>query len=363
MADNPTPSDFSSGPPPPEPSGVPVPPSPTFRPVPPGTGGASVPATPRKRSVLAIVFGILLVGSIILNAVMGLFCLLVLVGGSAGEESLVERTVGKGAATHKIAVIRIQGVISEEMAERLHTQFERAAGDASVKAVILRINSPGGGLTASDTIYHDIKTLLDGKPVVAAMGGVAASGGYYIACSAKEIVAQRTTITGSIGVVAQFFFVGGLLKDKLGVVPVTLTKGKRKDWPNIFTGIEMTEEQRTYLDESLMEPGYQQFVDIVAEGRGMTREKALRLATGEIYLGQKAKELGLVDAVGYFDDAVAETKKLAGLKDARVVEYAQPFSLAGLLGVESKTPAILDLTPEKLSNMASPKLMYLWTGE
>jgi protease IV len=365
MAEGPMPSDFPPEPPqapPPGPRGYASgpPPIPGMMPMP---SMVNV-LPPRRRNVLAIFLGILLALSFMVNAILlvGVIGLAALVGGAGGEEGLIERVLEKSASTDKIAVIRVQGIVNSEMAQRLHTQFDRAARDLNVKAVILRINSPGGGLTASDTIYHDIKTMLGHKPVVAAMEDVAASGGYYIACAADEIVAQRTTITGSIGVVAQFFFVNGLLKDKLGVVPVTLTKGKKKDWPNIFTGVNITDEQRQYLDESLMEPGYQQFVSIVHEARKMSTETVLGLATGEIYLGTKAKDLGLIDDVGYFNDAVAKAKKHAGIQAACVVEYTPPFSLSSLLGVESKASVIADLNPETLAGMASPKIMYLWVG-
>ena len=330
-------------------------------PAPVGGGGAH---PPRRRSVAAIVLGILLALSVAVNVLLValvVFGLLIAGAVSSGDEMLIERVVQKSSSANKIAVIRIHGIINEEMAERLHTQFERAREDPRVKAVILRINSPGGGLTASDAIYHDIQTLLADKPVVAAMDAVAASGGYYIACSARQIVAQRTTITGSIGVIAQFFFLKDLLKDKLGVVPVTLKRGEQKDWPNLFNA-DITEEQKDYILGTLMEPGYQQFVDVVADSRRMDRKKVLALATGRIFLGKDAKDHGLVDDVGYFDDAVAAAKKLAGVAHARVVEYAQPFSLAVLLGAQAKAQTLVDLNPEKLAGLASPKIMYLWTG-
>jgi protease-4 len=322
---------------------------------------------PRRRtSVWAVLVTIFLVLSIIGNvallaAVIGLAGV---IGGSGGiEESLLERTLEKGPASAKIAVIHIDGFIEESMVESVRAQIDRAARDDAVRAVILRIDSPGGGLTASDMIYHEVRERLTkrGKPVVAAMDGVAASGGYYIACSADKIVAQTTTVTGSIGIIAQFFYLQGLLKDKLGVVPVTLTIGERKGWPNMFD-LGMTEEQRTYFMETLLRPGYDRFVEVVAESRRMKREDVLKLATGRIYMGPEARQTGLVDEVGYFERAVEIARDRAGIGEARVVEYVRPFSLSALLGLAAKPPAIFDLSPERLAEMASPKVMYLWTG-
>ncbi|MBE3070295.1 MAG: signal peptide peptidase SppA, partial [Planctomycetes bacterium] len=255
------------------------------------------------------------------------------------------------------------GIIDEMMASAVHRQIERAANDPKVRAVILKINSPGGGLTASDNIHHDVKTLLvdRNKPVIAAMGGVAASGGYYVACSADQIVAQQTTITGSIGVIAQFYFLNGLLKDKLGITPVTLKMGRQKDWPNMFAA-DMTPEQQDYLLNTLLKPGYDQFVDIVAEARGMRRDKVLELATGRIFMAKEAKQTGLIDEIGYFERAVELAKEKAGVPRARVVEYVQPFNFAELFGASAQSKALFDLKPEKLAALASPKVMYLWTG-
>jgi protease-4 len=329
---------------------------------------APAPAEPKKRSykVAAIVLAILLGLSFMVNAVL-MLATLALVGLAVGGESgdtFTEKTVERGPAADKIAVIRIEGIINGEMAATVHGQVERAARDSAVKAVILRINSPGGGLTASDMIYHDVKTLLadKGKPVIAAMDAVAASGGYYVSCAAGDVVAQPTTITGSVGVIAQFFYLEGLLKDKLGVTTVTLTKGKKKDWPNIF-GANMTDEQKEYFLDTLLEPGYARFIEIVAAARKLKAEDVRSgIATGQIYMAAEAKEKGLIDAIGYFDQAVDLAKKKANLTSARVVEYNRPFRLADLVGMESRNRAIFDMTPDRLAELGAPKIMYLWTG-
>jgi len=334
--------------------------------------GEAAPAAPAPRAggrVLRVLGTILLVLSLGANAVL-LLLVLVLgamagasMGGALDEDTFIERTIEKGPGDHKIAVVRISGLIEDNLAEQVRRQLDKAAHDGAVKAVILRINSPGGYLTASDELYHYIDSFSEktGKPVVAAMDGVAASGGYYAACAADTIVAQRTTVTGSIGIIAQFFFLQGLMEDKLGIQTVTLKRGQQKDWPNMFTA-NMTPEQRDYIMTAMLEPGYDQFVDIVASARKMDREDVLRLATGRIYLGPEARENGLVDEIGFFGRAVEIAKAKAGLASARVVEYAQPFGLANLLGLSTKTEKLLDLGPDTLADLASPRIMVLWTG-
>jgi len=330
------------------------------------------PSPPRKRSrVLTVLGTVLLVLSILANLVLlGLVVVLLGLVGVMGtrmtgtlEEPMLERVIERGPSGTKIAVVPVEGLIDGRLAERVRRALDHAARDDAVVAVILRIDSPGGYLTASDVLYHHIRRFAEtsGKPVVAAMEAVAASGGYYAACAAGTIVAQRTTVTGSIGVIAQYFFLQGLMEDKLGIRMVTLKRGDQKDWPNPFAD-DMTPEQRRYLMEALLDPGYEQFVRVVAEARGMDREAVLRLATGRIYVGQEAKKVGLVDEVGYFERAVQIAKEKAGVERARVIEYVRPFGFLDLLGLSAKAASVLDLRPEALPGLSTPRVMYLWTG-
>jgi len=226
---------------------------------------ASPPPRPRSR-VWPILATVLLLLSVIANGVL----LLIVIGmgmmlattmatqfsGAAADDALLEQTVERGPSGTKIAVVRIQGLIEDTLVERVRRGLDRARRDDGVVAVILRINSPGGYLTASDALYHHVAVFAEetGKPVVAAMDSVAASGGYYAACAADTIVAQRTTVTGSIGIIAQYFFLNELMEDKLGIQSVTLKRGQQKDWPNMFSG-QMTPEQRDYIMEALLDPG------------------------------------------------------------------------------------------------------------
>ena len=354
----------------PDPNAAGPPPVPTpLRSAPPRppTRPAVQPAArpPRRFGAFQIVTLILLILSLLGNLVLLVITigLVGLLGGGDMEDGFVERMVEKGPASAKIAIIHVDGLIDEALADRIRGEAKRAARDDHVKAVVLRINSPGGGLTASDMIYHDIHTLLaeKGKPVVASMDSVAASGGYYVACAADEIVAQRTTITGSIGVIAEFFFLQGLLQDKLGVKTVTLKMGEQKDWPNLFAG-DMTEPQRQYLLDTLLVPGYDRFVTTVSESRQMKRGDVEKLATGRIFMAAEAKSCGLVDQIGYLDDAIDVAMKRAGIAEARVVEYVKPFRLSELFGLSAQAKTALDLRPERLAALATPKVMYLWTG-
>ncbi|MFO8014573.1 MAG: signal peptide peptidase SppA [Phycisphaerae bacterium] len=334
----------------------------------PGPQAAS-PPPPKRSRAWAVLVTILLVLSVGANAVLlllviGLAGMLgTQFGGTTVEETFLERTVERGPSETKIAVVRVGGLIEETLAERVRRALDRARRDDAVVAVILRINSPGGYLTASDALYHHVQVFAEesGKPVVAAMDAVAASGGYYAACGADQIVAQRTTVTGSIGIVAQYFFLSGLMEDKLGIQSVTLKRGRQKDWPNMFAG-EMTPEQRDYIMEALLDPGYDQFVDVVAEARGMDRDDVLALATGRIFMGPEARRRGLVDEIGYFGRAVEIAREKAGVAEARVVEYVRPLSLMSLMGLSAKAESLLDLGPETLAGLSSPRVMYLWTG-
>lgn len=193
--------------------------------------------------------------------------------------------------------------------------IERAGEMSSVEAVVLRINSPGGSVVASDEIYQALEDLE--KPVVVSMGEYAASGGYYISAGADVIYTTPYTLTGSIGVISQFFNAEELLDD-LGVEVETITSGESKDFGNFAR--EMTEEERAYW-EDLTTQIYEGFVGIVAEERGLPIEEVRAIADGRIILGQDAVELGLADEIGYFDDAVARAAELGGIEgEPRIVE-------------------------------------------
>jgi len=205
----------------------------------------------------------------------------------------------------------------------------RAEKDTAVKAIVLRIESPGGEIAPSQEILWEIEEVKEAKPVVVSMGGTAASGGYYISTKADKIVALPTTMTGSIGVISQVMNVEGLL-EKLGIQIETFKGGKYKDMYSGFR--EMTPEEEEIM-QGMIDEYYELFVDVVAEGRGLSKDEVRNLATGQIYTGTEAKELGLVDALGGLDTATELAMELAGIEVARV-EYYQPpkITLLSLLG-------------------------------
>lgn len=192
-------------------------------------------------------------------------------------------------------------------------QFKRYRENVGVRAIVFRIESPGGGVSASQEIYEEVKkTRKYGKPVVVSMGSVAASGGYYVALGADRIVANPGSITGSIGVISQFMHVNGLL-DKLGVSSTTIKSGALKDAGSPFR--PMTAEDRKYFQE-MIDDVHDQFISAVAEERKMPKDRVKRIADGRVFTGRKALSLGLVDTLGTYQDAVRIAADLAGLGTA-----------------------------------------------
>lgn len=326
----------------------------------------ALPEKPQKNSGWRIFLNILLILSVIGN----IFLLLAVVGmslamafGTSGslKEQYTENVLVDGPHNTKIAVINLFGVIEGDISDEIRVQTENAAEDEAVKAIILRIDSPGGTVSGSDQIHHAISKLRGetGKPVVAFMQSVAASGGYYSAVACDAIIAEPTAITGSIGVIMNHIVIKDLLEQKLGIQSQTLKSGDKKDWPSMFT--QMTEEQKAYLNNKLIGPAYERFLTLVCEGRKdiLTPEQARILADGSIYNADEAQKKGLIDQIGYFDDAVAATEELAGISEARVVEYERPLSWLSSLGAQSKLPFLNTSSLEKLT---APQLLYLWDG-
>ncbi|OHB75214.1 MAG: hypothetical protein A2Z25_04940 [Planctomycetes bacterium RBG_16_55_9] len=192
------------------------------------------------------------------------------------------------------------------------------------------------------------------------MQGVAASGGYYTSVACDKIIAEPTTITGSIGVISSYFVVQELLEDKLGVLPVTIKSGQKKDWPSSFR--QPSPEELQYMREKVMTPAFERFVEIVTEGRkaSLNSGDVRRLADGGIFGAQEAVQEKLIDGVGYLDEAIDLVKSLAQIQNARVVEYRKPFSLADALSI--RKPSLLKLDRATLYELGTPQIMYLWSA-
>jgi protease-4 len=213
----------------------------------------------------------------------------------------------------KIGVIYVNGVISDYMG--YIKKLKKAEKDPTIKAVIIVVNSPGGSVGASQEIYRAIEKLRKKKPVVVSMGNVAASGGYYISAAANVIYANPGTITGSIGVIIQHINVNELLK-KIGIKMENIKSGKNKDI--LYPNNELTPEQKRLLEETIKDV-YEQFLDAIVKYRPIKKDKLRKIADGRIFSGKQAKELGLVDKLGNFEDAVEEAKKLGGIKGKAIL--------------------------------------------
>jgi len=264
---------------------------------------------------------------------------------------------GRGPAlsfTNRIGVVPIDGIIRD--ADTIVEQIIAFRNDTQIKAIILRIDSPGGGVGPSQEIYSEARRTSRTKKVVASLGSVAASGGYYVASAADSIVANPGTLTGSIGVLMEFVRVEELLK-KIGIEMQVIKSGEFKDIgsPNR----EMTREEKEML-LTLLEDIRSQFVTAVSQGRNLPEEKVLELADGRIFSGRQAKDLGLVDSLGNFRDAVTIAKGLANIKGEVKLVYPEKRRRSFLwdLLFRDLTEAVLDRIDRPLGF-----LDYRWNGK
>ncbi len=278
------------------------------------------------------------------------------------EPKPLKEKVVAGTGREKILLLEIAGFISEGPrrgwraflggtdASRVKEELDKAAKDPRIQALVLRINSPGGTVSGADQIYQEILGFKRERrlPVVASLMGMATSGGYYVAQAADAIVAQPTGITGSIGVVAMKPNVRGLM-DKVGVDNEVVKSGRLKDFWSPFKPATPEEKE---LMQGIIDDFYGRFVDTVAKGRGLPPAKVRQVGDGRLYTASQAKELGLVDRLGYLDDALALAREKAGLEEARVVLYHRPGS---------HRPTIYSLGPDLFD--WGPQFFYLWQGE
>ncbi len=280
----------------------------------------------------------ILVGVVVIVAILGFFILLFLVMGRMFGRS------GQLAFGERIAVVEIRGVITQsaDIIEEIHQHLE----DGGIRAIILRIDSPGGGVGPSQEIYREIIKAKEKKKVVTSMGSVAASGGYYIAAASDLIVANPGTITGSIGVVMEFTSLEELLK-KIGIKGVVLKAGENKDIGSPFR--EMTPDEKRIIQE-VIDNVHQQFIDAVAKGRKgkMNRTDVVKVADGRIFTGEQAKDLGLVDRMGNLDDTIDIAAELAGITGKPSVVYPKrKFSVWDLL-LEEMASAVAKALNDKI---------------
>jgi protease-4 len=356
------------------------------------------PPPPRGGSLLGVAFTLSVLLNLFFIIAGGLFLLvLVMVAAATPTDALALQEKfhsGKASAKDKVAVIRIEGVILEDLLGFVHKQIDNAGQDKNVKAVVLRIDSPGGSIGASDDLYRRLVDLRDGNAdrkidakthLVVSMGSMAASGGYYVSMPAQTLLAERTTVTGSIGVYAAFPNVAQLA-DQYGVKVNIVKDGEVKASGSLFKKMRPEERQ---LWQDMVDNAFVQFQHVVEEGRpklkGKLREIIVdkemtgkgedegkpetfhyvrRRADGGIFTADDALKYGLVDKIGYLDDAIKEAKLAAGLgEECKAVTYERPFSLQEMLsGVSSSQSRGSSLDPQRLASGAMPRLWYLAPG-
>lgn len=306
---------------------------------------AGPPSARPKSRAPAFFFGLL---SGCLVVIGGIFFLIVLFAASRNN------TGSEFRFGDKVAIIAIEGEIldARDVVEAIH----RYADNDTVKAIVMRINSPGGAIAPSQEIYSTIRRMRQGgKPVVASMDSVAASGGYYIASACDPIVANSGTITGSIGVILQWFDLKDLVQ-WAKLKPETITSGKMKDAGSPYR--EMTAEERQYF-QGIVTQLHTQFVRDVAEGRKskLKQEDVAKIADGRIFTGEQALALKLVDQIGTIDDAVRTAGKLGGIQGepAKLWPHRREMSIFDLLTEDGA-----DTVLERIANRRVPKFMYRW---
>jgi len=280
----------------------------------------------------------------------------------------VSESVGTGPA---VAVVRVEGMILSGDAPIspfgdtsgaaysgvVIEHLKRAEADSNVKAVVLRVNSPGGSVVGSSEIYEQMLAMT--KPVLVSMGELAASGGYYVAAPADEIFANPATLTGSIGVISQFLDLSGLFEE-YGVAATVIKSGKYKDTGSMFR--EMTDAEQEVW-QSIIDQSYEEFVRIVAEGRDLPVEDVKVLADGRVYTGQQALDLELVDKLGNLPDVIDRAAELGNiLGEPRIQEYREPLNfMQTMFSLSPASDPVAEMLA-LLTGSTGPTLQYLYVA-
>jgi len=293
---------------------------------------------------------------------------------SESDQPLEEYTLA-GKGKEKILVMSIDGIISgrarrsllgsrPSMIQQVAAYLQRAQGDENIKVLLIKVNSPGGTVTASDILYHEIKTYKErsGAKIVIAMMSLATSGGYYISLPADVIMAHPTTVTGSVGVIYLRPNFTGLM-DKVGVSVGVNTSGPNKDMGSPYR--PATDEENA-LFQDLTDDMARRFIGLVTQHRNLNKDQVQQIATARVLLADEAKDLGLVDSIGYLDDAVNKAKEIAGLnKEARVVAYRryepQDDTIYNpAIQTTNDTPSALAPMLSQLAAVSEAGFYYIW---
>ncbi|WP_423822635.1 signal peptide peptidase SppA [Salinisphaera sp. SPP-AMP-43] len=322
-----------------------------------------------------------LVGTALLSCLALAGCITINTPLGGGSDNSLHETRISGHGDAKILWLNIDGFISASpsshalglvrqpsMLTRVSRVLDKAEGDAHIKAVVLRIDSPGGTVAASDEIYDRIKRFeVDtGTPVIASLGGVAASGGYYVAMGANRVIAEPTTITGSIGVIIVDVNAAGLMH-KLGLADTSITSGPHKD---IMSPLRKPKADERAIVQNVVDGLYHRFVSVVTSNRpALDRSQLAMITDGRIFPAPQAKRLGLVDAIGHQNDVLAAARQAAGVDQAEVIRYYQgrqaPDTLVAAAASAARRPAavagwLAQMGANSSFNGAEP--LYLWRG-
>ena len=331
-----------------------------------------------KRWIALVAAAVLLFFSLGLNTIMAVFTTDFFSSFESAfdvtESTVYETPIENGAMDNRIALVSVEGTILDvgsgslwEEVQYNHqgfmAQLDSILNDDTVKGVVLEVNSPGGGVIESAEIYEKLVQIKEQReiPIYVSMGTYAASGGYYIAAPADKIFAQKETITGSIGVIMQAINYEELA-EKVGIKFETIKSGQHKDM--LGGSRASTEEEKAMLQE-IIDESYEDFVDVIEQGRGMTEAEVKAVADGRILGGTQAVRAGLVDDIGKLDDTIAALRADYGLEDAQLFEYTTTNdSLGSLLGVKISSlfgPSQEEQLVQKiLSTSNSPRMMYLY---
>lgn len=294
--------------------------------------------------------------------------------GLLSGEPLRKSVIRSGNIQQTIAVVPLQGVIDDQKAAELNDLLGEVENDPTVRAIVLEVDSPGGGVTASDQIYDRLIRLRSEKkiPVVVSMGALATSGGYYIACAADQIVAQRTTWTGNIGVLLPRYNFSKLA-NQYGVEDTTI-KSTGADFKDAGSPFKPDTPEQTAYFQKLADDAFGVFKGVVGKGRSLDADTVARIANGKVYNGTDALNLKLVDAIGYLDDAIdlAAQKANLGTAKPQAVRFEKKVGLFEALGRSSAQSSKLTLPVggpgvsidrSVIDQVLTPRPLYLWRGQ
>ncbi len=319
---------------------------------------------------------LIFVVSILLNIYL-LFALSTMVQ----AEGLTTTVLRPGNDHEVIAVYRLSGGINDEAVERFSRFHRQTVHDGNVKAVVLRVDSPGGSASAADQIHAMVRDLqtTGGKKIVVSMGGMAASGGYYVSAPADEIFAEHNTVTGSVGVIMAWLVIKGTL-DKIGMEAMVIKSSEAEGWKDAISAFKKPDERQRAALLGLLDTVHKRFEQVVREGRGdrlKTRQETYTVTVGEgleaqllqrtetvplngqIFMSDEALELGLIDAIGYENDAIDRAGQLAELEKPKVVVYEPRKGLLTRL-LEERGPTGVQIGPELLDELQTPRLLLMW---